>query len=582
MKRTHTCGELKKKDIAEYVTLAGWIRSYRDHGGVIFIDLRDRYGLTQIVFDPSHKKELHALADTLRREWVIQIKGKVRSRAEGMENKKLATGEIEVLADDLTILNKSEVPPLEIDDRKPANEETRLKFRYLDLRRDIMQEHLAYRHKVAQAFRSYLNKKNFLEIETPMLIKSTPEGARDYIVPSRVNPGMVYSLPQSPQLYKQLLMVSGFDRYYQIAKCLRDEDLRSDRQPEFTQIDMEMSFVDQEDIFNLIEGAIQSFLGHDVNIPIPRITYKEAIEKYGCDKPDLRFDLELVDVTDIAKRSEFSIFKSVIEKGGIVKAIKVPFDCTRKQIEEYTEFVEIYKVKGLAWMKMREKLESSIVKFFDNQLQDEIIVKTGVKNNNTLFFVAEKPKITNEALAQLRKKIAKDFKMYHDDELNFVWVTDFPLFEYDDELEKLIPAHHLFTMPTDKTLDKLESEPKAVIGQSYDLVLNGVELGSGSIRIHSKELQEKVMAVVDITKEEANEKFGFLLEALRYGAPPHGGFALGLDRLTALLKGNNDIREVMAFPKNKNAINPMDNSPSPISNKELKDVHLKWDIIKKN
>ncbi|RME54516.1 aspartate--tRNA ligase [Candidatus Woesearchaeota archaeon] len=588
MKRTHTCGELIKADIGKDVVLSGWVQSRRDHGGVIFIDLRDKYGLTQVVFDPSHNSKVHEKAEHLGREFVLQIKGKVRARKEGMVNPKLPTGEVEVLVDDLVILNASETPPMEIDDRKVPSEEVRLKYRYLDLRRPTMQSNFLARHKAMQAARQSLVEQGFMEIETPLLVRNTPEGARDYIVPSRVNPGKIYSLPQSPQLYKQILMVSGFDRYFQLAKCLRDEDLRADRQPEFTQIDLEMSFVDQEDVWQVVENIISNIFEKAFNkkiaTPFKRLTYNESMKKYGTDKPDLRFGLELIDVTKIFSRSNFSIIKSAIDKGGVVKCINVKGGAkiSRKTIDSYIEFVKIYKANGLAWMKMNDKLESSVVKFFSEDLQSELIDKVKAEKGDLLLFVADKKeKIVNTSLAELRNKLGKDLSLYNPEELNFVWITDFPLFEWDDDLEQYVPAHHMFTMPNEDTINYLESEPGKVIALCYDLVLNGVELGSGSIRVHRKDIQQRIMKAMKITEEEAEEKFGFLLEAFRYGAPPHGGFAIGFDRLVALALGIHDIREVIAFPKNKSAQCPMDGCPSSVSNEDLKEVHLRWDIVKK-
>ncbi|PIN70472.1 aspartate--tRNA ligase [Candidatus Woesearchaeota archaeon CG11_big_fil_rev_8_21_14_0_20_43_8] len=583
--RTHTCGNLRLQNDKEKVSVCGWVQSRRDHGGIIFIDLRDRHGLTQVVFDPSNNDQAHKEAEHIGREWVLKVDGTVRPRGEGLVNPRLPTGEVEVVVDKLEVLNKSDTPPMEIDDNKVANEDFRLKYRYLDLRRPIMQKHLETRHKVAQAARSFFNEQGFLEIETPLLIRSTPEGARDYMVPSRVNPGQMYSLPQSPQLYKQILMVSGCDRYYQIARCLRDEDLRTDRQPEFTQIDVEMSFVEEEDIYEILDGMVvnvfKEAIGVNITIPIPRMTFHESMERYGCDKPDLRFGLELVDVSEIVKKGDFGVFKTVIENGGIVKCINPNKNFSRKELDEYIVLATKSGAKGMAWMKVADgKLESNIAKFFKEDLQKEIIKKTGAKDDTILFFVADRPKVCNNVLARLRNKLGEDLKLYDPSEFRFVWIVDFPLFEYDDDIEAWMPAHHMFTMPKKECLKFLDKEPGKVVAHCYDLVLNGVELGSGSIRVHRKDIQEKVMKSMGITEAEALQKFGFLLEAFRYGAPPHGGFAFGVDRLVALMCGFNDIREVMAFPKNKNAQCPMDGCPSQIDDKALKDVHLKWDIVK--
>ncbi len=582
MLRTNTCGELTKKNLNKKVSLAGWVLTRRDHGGVIFIDLRDRYGLTQVVFDPSHNKKSHKEAEKLRREDVIQVKGKVRNRKKGMINKKLKTGEIEVIVDSLGILNKSAVPPIEIDDRKVVeNEDLRLKYRYLDLRRPQMQLHLETRHKIAQAAREFLSSKNFLEIETPTLVRNTPEGARDYIVPSRVNIGKFYSLPQSPQLYKQILMVAGCDKYFQIAKCLRDEDLRADRQPEHTQIDLEMSFIDEEDIYELVDGLFKHIFKKARNVslktPFPRLTYKEAMEKYGTDKPDLRYSLELTDVTDVVNKSNFSVFKDVIKQGGIVKCINPKKDIARKEIDDLIDFSIKNGAKGMAWMRINKgKLESNIVKFFSGKIQKDLLKKTKA-NSGILMFIADEEKKCNEIMDKLRRELAVRLNLIKEKEFKFVWVTDFPLFEWDDDSDSWMPAHHMFTMPKEEFIGKLEKEPAKVRAKCYDLTLNGIELGSGSIRIHKPEIQQEVMKVIGIDKKEAERRFGFLLEAFKYGAPPHGGIGIGLDRVVALSLGFNDIREVIAFPKNKAAQNPMDGSPSEVDENLLKELNIKVD-----
>lgn len=583
MIRTHTCGDLTGKDEGKPAVLQGWVHTRRDHGGVIFIDLRDRYGLSQIVFNPDHAD--FEAANKLRREDVIEIHGKVRSRPEGMKNPNLKTGEIEVLCEKLVILNKSEVPPIEIDDRISSNEEMRLKYRYLDLRRPSMQNKFIVRHKAAQAAREFLSSHDFLEIETPLLIKSTPEGARDYIVPSRVNPGKFYALPQSPQLYKQILMVSGFDRYFQLARCLRDEDLRADRQPEFTQIDVEMSFATHDDIFLIGEGLMKHVfkkaIDTDIKTPFVKMTYEESMEKYGCDKPDLRYDLHLTDVSDIVKDSDFSVFKEIVSKGGIVKCINPEHDFSRNDIDGFIKYAQAGGAKGMAWMRlMNGKLESNIVKFFNEDIQKKLIERMHAKSGY-LFFIADKPKITNKVLDLLRRELAKKMNLIKENDFKFLWVTDFPLFERNEEEDRWEAAHHMFTMPKKEDLEFLESDPSKVHADCYDLVLNGIEIASGSVRIHDPKIQEKVMKIVGITHEEANEKFGFLLEAFKYGAPPHAGFAPGFDRLVALMLGTNDIREVIAFPKNKSAECPMDDSPSIVEDKILKELNLKVDIVKK-
>lgn len=582
--RTHTCGGLKGHDVEKVVTLCGWVNSRRDHGDLIFIDLRDRYGVTQIVFEPKSKD--FKLAEHLGREFVIRVVGTVKQRKKGMENPKLVTGEIEIYADSLEIINKSKVPPIEIDDRIVASEDIRMMYRYLDLRRPIMQRNIAFRHKVAQSARSFLDKNGFLEIETPLLVKPTPEGARDYVVPSRVNPGRFYALPQSPQLYKQILMIAGFDRYFQLARCLRDEDLRSDRQPEHTQIDIEMSFVTPEDIFDIGEGMLKEIFNKTLNIniklPFQRIKYQEAMEKYGSDKPDLRFKMELVDVTEIAEKSEFSVFKNAIAENGIVKCLVIPSNLSRNELNELIEFVKIYKAKGMAWAKMQNgKLESAIIKYFNDSLQKKIIEKSGIKKGQTVVFVADKPKVVYAALGNIRKEMGKKLKLYDENEFKFCWIVDFPLFEWNEDENKWNAAHHPFCMPLEKDIDKIESDPGNVHCTQYDLVLNGVEMCSGSVRIHKPEIQKKVFDVIGITEEEAETKFGFLLDAYAYAGPVHAGFGMGLDRLVAIMIGLTDIREVIAFPKNKAAECPMDGSPIELNVKQLKELHIKVDIAKK-
>lgn len=589
MLRTHNCGELTSKAIGNKVVLCGWVHSRRDHGGVIFIDLRDRYGLTQVVFDPSHDEKPHKIAEHLSREFVILVEGKVRARKEGMVNPKLKTGEIEVLVDAVEILNKAKTPPIEIEDEVIVSEELRLKYRYLDLRRPVMQKHLGIRHKATRAAREFLNSRGFLEIETPFLVRSTPEGARDYIVPSRVTLGNAYALPQSPQLYKQILMISGCDKYYQIARCLRDEDLRADRQPEFTQIDIEMSFVTEEDIYELLEGAMkaifQEAINRDIKIPFPRISFDEARQKYGTDKPDIRFSLELVDISDIVKYCDFSVFKEALEKNGVVLCINAK-NCanfSRKEIEELIEKAINYGASGLAWMKfVNNKLDSNIVKYFSKDIQNNLIKRMYAENNDLLLFVAGNRKKAEDVLGLLRKDIADKLDLIKNNEFQFLWVTDFPLFKYNETEERIEPAHHMFTMPKKEDLIWLEKEPLRVRARCYDLVLNGIEIASGSIRNHDTELQKRIMSVIGLSESEALEKFGFLLEALQYGAPPHGGIAAGFDRIVALMCGFNDIREVIAFPKNKKAECPMDGAPSPMTEKQLKDIGLKLDFVRKS
>ena len=581
--RSHTCGELTAKDLRKEVKLCGWVSSRRDHGGIIFIDLRDKYGITQVVLDPKKIPE----ADKLKREWCINIGGSVKARPKGMENPKLISGQIEVDTKNLEIMSESEVPPFEIDDRTEANEDLRLKYRYLDLRRPVMQEHLLIRHKVAQAARQFLSSQGFMEIETPILVKPTPEGARDYLVPSRVNAGKFYALPQSPQLYKHILMVSGCDRYFQLARCLRDEDLRADRQPEHTQIDIEMSFAAEGDIFNVVESLMEAvFKVKEIKIkkPFVRITYNEAMSKYGTDKPDLRFGLELVDVTDIVKNSNFEVFKSAINNKGIVKCINATgcSNLSRTEIDELIELAKRHHAKGMAWAKVEKgKLESSITKYFDEKLQKELIKAAKAKNNDLLLFVADKFKVACTSLGQVRLAVAEKLKIIPKDEYRFCWIVDFPLFAWNDEEQKWEPEHHPFCMPKKEHIKLLDSDPGKVYATLYDLVVNGVELCSGSLRIHKPEIQKKIFSIIGLSEEEAGKKFGFLLEAYRYAGPPHGGVGIGMDRLVALLIGLNDIREVIAFPKNKAAECPMDGSPSDIGEKQLKELHLKLDVVKK-
>ena len=588
MKRTHTCGELAEKDVNKKAVLCGWCSTRRDHGGVIFIDLRDRYGITQVVFDPSFSKDSHKVAERLGREDVISVSGIVKPRKKGMENAKLKTGAVEVFVEKLDILSEAETPPIEIDDRIVTHEDMRLRYRYLDLRKPAMQQNIITRHRIAKSARDYFDSLGFLEIETPTLAKSTPEGARDYLVPSRIHPGKFYALPQSPQIFKQLLMVSGFDRYFQIARCFRDEDLRADRQPEFTQIDVEMSFIDENGIIEATEGMLKHIwrvvLNKDIKIPFPRMTYRDAVDKYGLDKPDARFELPLVDVTEIAKHSNFEVFTKSIKQNGIVKCINAKgcANFSRTVIEELTGFVAIYGSKGLAWMKVADKgLESSIVKFFDESVQKEIIKATDAKKGDLLFFVADSSrKIVNDALGYLRVELAKKLNLIDNSHFNFIWVTDFPLVEYSEEEQKYVAVHHPFTSPKDEDLGLLEKAPEKARAKAYDVVLNGTEIGGGSIRIHKSDVQSRMFSVLGMSKEEAQQKFGFLLEAFKYGTPPHGGIAFGLDRIAAIITGNESIREVIAFPKNKAAESLMDDAPSEVSEKQLQELHVRLDFVK--
>lgn len=584
MKRTHTCNELNEKAKGKEVVLCGWCHSRRDHGGIIFIDLRDSYGLTQIVFDPRIFRDFSS-AEKLRREDVICVKGKVELRKKGMDNPKLKTGKIEVFISEMEHITKAETPPIEIEDKIVANDEMRLRYRYLDLRRPVMQRQLKFRHMVVSAARDFFNTHNFIEIETPLLVKSTPEGARDYVVPSRVNIGRFYALPQSPQLYKQILMLSGFDRYYQVARCLRDEDLRADRQPEHTQFDFEMSFIEADDIMEFVEGLYKHIFKSVLNIKLrdfPVFTYREAVERFGTDKPDIRFGLELTEVTEIVAKSEFGVFREAAAKGGKVKCINPEKDIPRKEIDRYIEFCQQLGSKGMAWMRVTEKgLESNIAKYFSEEVQKELIKKTGARKDSMLMFIADSEKRCNEIISQLRLRLGSDLGLIKDGEFRFCWVKDFPLFSFNDEEGRWEPEHHMFSMPKKEFIATMEKNPGPVLGDLFDIVMNGTELGSGSIRISSPEIQKKVMKIIGMSEDEANLRFGFLLEAYKYGAPVHGGMGLGVDRLVALMLGTNDIREVIAFPKNKAAQCPMDGSPSEISAAQMKELHLRHDFVNK-
>lgn len=578
-RRTHNCGALRKSDIGATVTLSGWVHRRRDHGGLIFIDLRDRYGLTQLVINPENIPEAHKL----RSEWVICARGIVIPRAEGMANPKLPTGEIEIDIKDMEVLSKALTPPFSISDEQiEVNEEMRLKYRYLDMRRGKISQNLISRHKAMLAIRNYLDTHGFLEISTPILGKSTPEGARDYLVPSRVYPGQFYALPQSPQIFKQLLMVGGMDRYFQVAACFRDEDLRADRQPEFTQIDIEMSFGVPEDLMQMMEGMLKA-LFHDtfgikVQLPMRRMTHEQALESYGTDKPDLRFGMELINLTDIAARSDFTVFKEQIANGGTVKGICVPGggEISRKQIDGYTEFVGRLGIKGLAWMKMQDDgLNSNIVKFFSTELQQELVEKAKMKTGDLLFMVADTIDKTNQSLDHLRRRIAQDRNMIDPKRHEFLWVTDFPLFEWNADHGCMGSVHHPFTCPHPDDIELMDSDPLRVRSSGYDMVLNGYEIGGGSQRIHNTELQEKIFDLLRISKEEQEGRFGFFLKALSYGTPPHLGIAFGLDRIMMILSETDNIRDVIAFPKTQKASDLMMESPSPVADEQLKDLGIK-------
>lgn len=565
--RTHNCGELKKVNIDKEVSLCGWVNRVRTHGGILFVDIRDRYGMTQVVFDPKHEKIDESTG--LGKEDVIQVEGKVRLRPE--MNKKIPTGEIEVLVSKLSVLNKS--APLPLDEN--AEEDTRLKYRYVDLRSQKMQRNIELRHNITMTARSFLNKQGFLDIETPVLGKSTPEGARDYLVPSRVNPKKFFALPQSPQLYKQLLMVSGMDRYFQIVKCFRDEDLRADRQPEFTQIDIEMSFIKEDDIYATMEGLmvdVMKTIGVDIKVPFKRMTYDEAMVKYGIDKPDLRFGMELIDVTESAKKLDFNIFKQAES----IKCIKADGcgDFSRKKIDKMTDVVKIYGAKGLVTLKVGDEPEGSLAKFITKDQFNDIVEKTNAKKDDLLLFVADKEKTTNVSLGQLRLYLGKELDLIKKGAWEFLWVVDFPMFEYSEEEKRYMSMHHPFTSPKEMSIKYLDNETSELKSNAYDLVLNGTELGGGSIRIHKADVQAKVFDLLKISKEDAKTKFGFLLDAFKYGAPPHGGIAFGLDRLVALLAGEDNIREVIAFPKTKNAESLMEGSPGEVDTKQLDELHI--------
>ena len=585
--RTHYCAELNEMNVGDEVELVGWVNSHRDHGGVIFIDLRDRSGIVQIVADPADSKKAHKVAERVKDEYVIKVKGKVRLRGEGLENPKLKTGKIEVVADEIEIENTSETLPFQIGD-KSVNEELRLKYRYLDLRDPNSLETFILRSKVTKAIRDYFEKNGFIDVETPILTKSTPEGARDYLVPSRIYPGEFYALPQSPQLFKQILMVAGFDRYYQIAKCFRDEDLRADRQPEFTQVDVEMSFVEEDDVIEMIEGMVKEAFevaGIKVNLPIKRISYNEAMEKYGTDKPDLRYDLEMVDVIDEFVDSSNEIFSEIAKdkKNNRFKALKVPGGdkfYSRKKLKELENFVKKFGAKGLAYIQLKEDgLKGPILKFMSEESLKRMIDKLKPEVGDIIFFGAGDKKTVLDYMGRLRQKIAKDMELFDENKYNFIWVVDFPMFEKDDQGNPT-PLHHPFTMPDMETWDEENFEEIQSI--AYDLVCNGYEIGGGSIRIHKEEIQEKVFKLLGIDEMEAREKFGFLLDALKFGAPPHGGFALGLDRVIMLMRKTDNIRDVIAFPKTQKAQCLLTGAPGEVDKEQLKELHIRVKKPKKD
>ena len=588
-KRSHHCGVLGKDMAGQHVILCGWVSKRRDHGGLIFIDLRDRSGIVQIVVDPDTAGSSFKTAEDIRNEYVIKVSGTVRMRDEATVNANIATGMIEVMAEEIEVLNSAKTPPFYIQDNIDTDENLRLKYRYLDLRRPEMQRNLILRHKVTKLMRDYLDSRDFLEIETPMLTKSTPEGARDYLVPSRVNPGKFYALPQSPQIFKQLLMVAGMERYFQIARCFRDEDLRADRQPEFTQLDMEMSFMEVDEILELMEGLIayifEGALGKKIQVPFQRLTWDEAMDRYGSDKPDLRFGMELINMVEAVKDSDFKVFNTIIENGGIVKAINVKGYAAipRRELDGLVDFVGIYGAKGLAWMQIQEdgSVKSPIAKFFSEAHLAKILKTAAAEPGDLLLFVADKPAVVAQALGALRIEMAKRRNLIDHDALAFTWVVDFPMFEYDEEEKRYVAMHHPFTAPRDEDLPLLQTDPGKVYAKAYDMVLNGTEIGGGSIRIHRRDVQKQVFSAIGLTDEQAAEKFGFMMNAFEYGAPPHGGLAFGLDRLIMIMAQRDSIRDVIAFPKTQSAACLMTQAPNDVDEKQLRELHIKTSLLNK-
>lgn len=588
MHRSCGCGRVTEKDCGKELTLAGWVNTRRDHGGLIFIDLRDRSGIVQVVMSPQYGEDAFHKAEDVRSEYVLAIRGIVRERSPETVNPKMQTGKIEVVVSEMRVLNKAKTPPFYVEDGIDVDETVRLKHRYIDLRRPEMQRNLIMRHKIVHEMRQFLDAHDFLEVETPILTKSTPEGARDYLVPSRVNPGKFYALPQSPQLFKQLLMVSGLERYFQIARCFRDEDLRADRQPEFTQLDIELSFEDQDFILDLMEHMMQrifkNVLNVDIQIPFKRITWDDAMNLYGSDKPDLRFDMHFYDISDLLRDTGFKVFRNVLDNGGIVKAITVKGDAAipRRELDGLVDYVGNYGAKGLAWIGLNKdgSLKCQITKFLGEDKIREIGKFCEAENGDLILIIADKPKVVAQALGELRLEMARRMNLIDENEFCFRWVTDFPMFEYSEEDKRWVAEHHPFTAPRDEDVQYLLTDPSKVYAKAYDMVLNGVEAGGGSLRIYQEELQEKVFKAIGITHEEAQEKFGFLLDAFRYGAPPHAGIALGLDRLVMLMLRLGSIRDVIAFPKTQSAIDQMTQAPSEVVDLQLKELHIRVDVKK--
>lgn len=588
MHRSCGCGRVTEKDCGKELTLAGWVNTRRDHGGLIFIDLRDRSGIVQVVMSPQYGEDAFHKAEDVRSEYVLAIRGIVRERSPETVNPKMQTGKIEVVVSEMRVLNKAKTPPFYVEDGIDVDETVRLKHRYIDLRRPEMQRNLIMRHKIVHEMRQFLDAHDFLEVETPILTKSTPEGARDYLVPSRVNPGKFYALPQSPQLFKQLLMVSGLERYFQIARCFRDEDLRADRQPEFTQLDIELSFEDQDFILDLMEHMMQrifkNVLNVDIQIPFKHITWDDAMNLYGSDKPDLRFDMHFYDISDLLRDTGFKVFRNVLDNGGIVKAITVKGDAAipRRELDSLVDYVGNYGAKGLAWIGLNKdgSLKCQITKFLGEDKIREIGKFCEAENGDLILIIADKPKVVAQALGELRLEMARRMNLIDENEFCFRWVTDFPMFEYSEEDKRWVAEHHPFTAPRDEDVQYLLTDPSKVYAKAYDMVLNGVEAGGGSLRIYQEELQEKVFKAIGITHEEAQEKFGFLLDAFRYGAPPHAGIALGLDRLVMLMLRLGSIRDVIAFPKTQSAIDQMTQAPSEVVDMQLKELHIRVDVKK--